>query len=67
VRHVFELADGSMLTTESCNSWYLGANIPGKPRIFMPYVAGVGAYRQQCEEIVAQGYRGFAIETGVPR
>jgi cyclohexanone monooxygenase len=61
VSHVFSLADGSMLTAESCNSWYLGANIPGKPRVFMPYVAGVGAYRQQCEAIVADGYRGFAI------
>jgi len=61
VRHVFEVADGTMLTSESCNSWYLGANIPGKPRIFMPYVAGVGVYRQQCEAIVADGYRGFAI------
>jgi len=61
VRHVFQLADGTMLTAESCNSWYLGANIPGKPRIFMPYVAGVGPYRQQCEAIVADGYRGFAI------
>ena len=61
VRHVFEIADGTMLTAESCNSWYLGANIPGKPRVFMPYVAGVGAYRQQCEAIVAAGYRGFVI------
>ena len=61
VHHVFTLADGSMLTSASCNSWYLGANIPGKPRVFMPYVAGVGAYRQQCEAIVADVYRGFAI------
>jgi cyclohexanone monooxygenase len=61
VRHVFELADGTMLTAESCNSWYLGANIPGKPRIFMPYVAGVGAYRQHCEDVVADGYRGFEV------
>ena len=61
VRHVFEVADGTMLTSESCNSWYLGANIPGKPRIFMPYVAGVGAYRIQCDEIARNGYRGFAI------
>jgi cyclohexanone monooxygenase len=61
VRHVFEVADGTMLTAESCNSWYLGANIPGKPRIFMPYVAGVGAYRQVCDGVVADGYRGFAI------
>ncbi|TNF86221.1 MAG: NAD(P)/FAD-dependent oxidoreductase [Gammaproteobacteria bacterium] len=55
VRHVFEVADGTMLTAESCNSWYLGANIPGKPRIFMPYVAGVGAYRQVCDGVVADG------------
>ncbi len=61
VRHVFEVADGTMLTAESCNSWYLGANIPGKPRIFMPYVAGVGVYRQVCDGVVADGYRGFAI------
>ncbi len=43
------------------NSWYMGANIPGKPRVFMPYVAGVGAYRKICDEIVAKGYEGFAI------
>ncbi|MDA1076370.1 MAG: NAD(P)/FAD-dependent oxidoreductase [Proteobacteria bacterium] len=61
VRHVFEIADGTMLTDESCNSWYLGANIPGKPRIFMPYVAGVGAYGAQCDAIAAEGYRGFVI------
>ena len=61
VRHVFEIADGTMLTAQSCNSWYLGANIPGKPRIFMPYVAGVGAYRKHCEDVVADGYRGFVI------
>ena len=61
MRHVFEIADGTILTAQSCNSWYLGANIPGKPRIFMPYVAGVGAYRAQCDEVVADGYRGFAI------
>ena len=61
MQHVFEIADGTMLTAQSCNSWYLGANIPGKPRIFMPYVAGVGAYRAQCDEVVADGYRGFTI------
>ena len=61
MQHVFEIADGTMLTAQSCNSWYLGANIPGKPRIFMPYVAGVGAYRAQCDAVVADGYRGFAI------
>lgn len=41
------------------NSWYVGANIPGKPRIFMPYVGGVGAYRKKCDEVAAKGYEGF--------
>ena len=42
-------------------SWYMGANIPGKPRIFMPYVGGVGAYRQKCDEVAANGYAGFRL------
>ena len=41
------------------DSWYLGANIPGKPRVFMPYVGGVGAYRQKCDEVAEAGYEGF--------
>ena len=41
------------------NSWYMGANIPGKPRIFMPYIGGVGAYRQNCDDVAARGYEGF--------
>ena len=44
------------------NSWYMGANIPGKPRLFMPYIAGVGSYRRTCEEVVAEGYKGFRFE-----
>jgi cyclohexanone monooxygenase len=43
------------------DSWYMGANIPGKPRIFMPYVGGVGAYRQTCDTVAAKGYEGFAL------
>ena len=43
------------------NSWYVGANIPGKPRIFMPYVGGVGAYRKICDDVAAQGYAGFTL------
>ena len=43
------------------NSWYLGANIPGKPRVFMPYAGGVGTYRDHCEEVVANGYEGFTL------
>jgi len=41
------------------NSWYVGANIPGKPRVFMPYVGGVSAYKKKCDEIAANGYEGF--------
>ncbi len=44
------------------NSWYMGMNMPGKPRLFMPYIAGVGSYRQTCEEMVAEGYKGFRFE-----
>jgi hypothetical protein len=45
------------------NSWYCGANIPGKTRVFMPYIGGVGAYRKKCHEIAEQGYKGFALTT----
>ncbi|NKB99101.1 MAG: NAD(P)-binding protein [Pseudomonadales bacterium] len=61
VKHVNEVADGTMLTTPSCASWYLGVNIPGKPRVFMPYVGGVGAYRDHCAAIAAEGYKGFEL------
>ena len=52
------------------NSWsnslalYLGANIPGKPRVFMPYVGGVGNYRKKCNEIADNGYEGFILDAG---
>ncbi len=42
-------------------SWYLGANVPGKPRVFMPYVGGIGRYRKKCDEVAASGYEGFAM------
>jgi len=57
--HVAELANASLLPT--ANSWYLGANIPGKPRVFMPYLGGVGPYRQKCDDIAAKGYEGFTF------
>ena len=41
------------------NSWFLGANVPGKPRVFMPFVGGIGLYRQICDQVVADGYAGF--------
>ena len=58
VDHVNEVADGTLFP--SCNSWYLGANVPGKPRVFMPY-PGFPAYVRKCEEIAAAGYTGFAM------
>lgn len=44
----------------SCNSWYLGSNVPGKPRVFMPYL-GFNTYVQKCEDVVAKGYEGFRL------
>ena len=49
--------------------WYIGANIPGKPRVFMPYVSGVHSYVKRCREVVANDYEGFNIthQPGAPR
>ena len=57
VAHVNEVANKTLYPL--ANSWYMGANIPGKPQVFMPYIGGVGAYRQTCDEIAAAGYTGF--------
>lgn len=57
--HVADLAAETLYP--QANSWYVGANIPGKPRTFMPYVAGCGEYRRECEEVVAGGYSGFLL------
>jgi cyclohexanone monooxygenase len=62
VAHVSEV--GHRTLYPSANSWYVGANIPGKPRVFMPYIGGVGVYRQKCDEIAAQGYPGFRMTAG---
>ena len=61
VAHVNEVTEGTMFTAPSCNSWYLGANIPGKPKIFCAYVGGVGAYRQKCDGVIANDYEGFVL------
>lgn len=61
IEHAYQVASGTMLTAPSCNSWYLGVNIPGKPRIFMPYVGGVGTYRDKCDQVAANGYEGFEL------
>ena len=57
--HVAEVANASLML--AANSWYMGRNVPGKPQVFMPYLGGVGPYRQKCAEIAAQGYEGFAL------
>ena len=61
IAHVNEVAQGTMYTAPNCNSWYLGANISGKPRIFMPYVGGYPRYRERCEQEAAGGYEGFRL------
>lgn len=57
---VNEVASKTLLPQAA--SWYMGANIPGKPRVFMPYI-GVDAYRRICDDVVSNGYRGFSIRT----
>jgi len=57
--HVKELADATLFT--QTDSWYMGANIPGKPRVFLPYIGGFGTYRKLCAEVAEQGYEGFVI------
>lgn len=60
--HVAEVAGHTLFVTGGADSWYIGANIPGKPRVFMPYLGGVGGYRKQCAEIASKGYEGFAFD-----
>ena len=62
VTHVNEVAAATLLPQAS-SSWYLGANVPGKPRVFMPYAGGMARYRAICEDVVAKGYEGFAMRT----
>jgi cyclohexanone monooxygenase len=61
VAHVNEIVNMTLMT--GANSWYMSANIPGKPRAFLPYLGpeGVGGYQKQCDEVAAKGYEGFAL------
>ena len=59
VAHVNEVAQATLFPR--ARSWYIGANIPGKPRVFMPYLGGVGNYRAHCDGVAAGGYAGFAV------
>ncbi len=59
VEHVNAVGDSTLYP--KANSWYVGANIPGKPRVFTPYVGGVGRYRETCDAVAANGYGGFVL------
>lgn len=59
VAHVNEVAFKTLYP--QANSWYMGANIPGKPQVFMPYIGGVGVYRQICNDVASKGYEGFTL------
>ena len=54
-------AANATLLPQAGHSWYLGANVPGKPRVFMPYAGGMARYRETCDEIAANGYAGFRL------
>jgi cyclohexanone monooxygenase len=59
VSHVNEVGDTTLYPL--ANSWYVGANVPGKPRVFMPYIGGFGVYCAKCDEVAAKGYEGFEL------
>jgi cation diffusion facilitator CzcD-associated flavoprotein CzcO len=59
VAHVNEVGHATLYPL--AKSWYTGANVPGKPRVFMPYIGGVGVYRQKCDEVAKKGYAGFRL------
>ncbi len=59
IQHNNDVADRTLYPL--ANSWYVGANIPGKPRVFMPYVGGVTAYKKKCDDVAAKGYEGFRL------
>ncbi len=60
VERVREVANATLFP--QAPSWYTGANIEGKPRVFMVYVGGVGEYRQRCAQIAREGYAGFTLQ-----
>ena len=57
--HVQQVANRTLYPQAA--SWYMGANIPGKPRLFLPYIGGVGHYRDKCAAVAASGYEGFEL------
>ncbi|WP_202966103.1 alpha/beta fold hydrolase, partial [Streptomonospora alba] len=65
VQHVGQVADSTLLA--DVGSWYTGANVPGKPRVFMGYAGGAGEFRRRCEKVARQGYTGFSLRPEPPR
>ncbi|MFE9327534.1 hypothetical protein ACIHDR_38785 [Nocardia sp. NPDC052278] len=61
VDHVNEVAAATLYPATA--SWYMGANIPGKPRVLMPYTGGVGAYRTICDDVAANDYHAFLFRS----
>jgi cation diffusion facilitator CzcD-associated flavoprotein CzcO len=61
-RHVADVADNTLFPRAQ-SSWYLGANVDGKKRVFMPYVGGFGVYRTHCDETAERGYAGMVFTT----
>lgn len=61
VAHVNEAAHATLLV-EAGHSWYFGANIPGKPQVFMPYAGGMARYRAICDAVAEAGYSGFQLD-----
>jgi cyclohexanone monooxygenase len=59
VHHVREVGETTLYPL--ANSWYMGSNVAGKPRVFMPYIGGVGVYRQECDHVAANDYEGFNL------
>jgi cyclohexanone monooxygenase len=60
IEHVNDVSKVSLRST--CSSWYVGANIPGRPRVFMPYIGGFPIYVQKCNEVMTNGFEGFVME-----
>src|SRR6185295_4341560 len=60
VQHVNDFAEITLFPR--ANSWYMGANVPGKARVFLPYIGGVDRYRKTCDEVLSRHYLGFTFE-----
>jgi hypothetical protein len=60
VRHHDETANATLIS--KTDSWYLGSNIPGKPRRVLSYCGGVGTYKQECDDVARGGYKGFSLQ-----